>query len=76
VVPMEICFKDTGKKDQEGFPIKQFNIYILKPIFSKTEFTEKQNMEFMRDRAHEEAVEQYEKFYNRKLVFNIDEKLE
>lgn len=74
IIPMEICFKDTGKKDEEGFPIKQFNIYILKPIFPNPELNEKQNMEFMRDKAHEEAVEQYEKFYGCKLVFNTTKK--
>jgi len=74
VIPMQICFKDTGKKDDEGFPIKQFNIYILKPVFPNEKFSTKENMEYMRDEAHKEAVEQYEKFYGKKLEFAIDNK--
>lgn len=70
IIPMEICFKDTGKKDKEGLPIKQFNIYILKPVYPNAGFNQKQNVEYMRDSTHQEAVEQYEKFYQKKLQFD------
>lgn len=69
IIPMQICFKDTGKKDKEGLPIKQFNIYILKPVYPHKDLNSKQNMEIMRDTAHKEAVDQYERFYCRKLEF-------
>ena len=70
VIPMFICFKNTGKKDKEGFDIKQFNIYILKPIYPKEELNSKENTEYLMNEAYKECVEQYEKFYDKKLEFN------
>lgn len=74
IIPLMICFKDTGKKDEDGFPVKQFNLYILKPIYPKDGLNPKENMEYMRDFAYQESVEQYEKFYNKKLKYDIDPK--
>ena len=71
VIPMFICFKNTGKKDKEGFDIKQFNIYILKPIYPKAELNSKDNTEYLKNEAYKECVEQYEKFYGKKLEYNI-----
>jgi 1-acyl-sn-glycerol-3-phosphate acyltransferase len=70
VIPLFICFKDLNKKDEEGFTKKQFNIFILKPIYPKKELSEKENIEYLNKTAYKECVEQYEKFYQKKLEFN------
>lgn len=72
IIPLEICLKNTGKKNKEGLDIKQFNIYILKPIYPLKDLSGNKQMEYLRDTTFQKVVEKYESFYKRKLSYDTD----
>ncbi len=69
IIPLFICFKDNKKASDKNFNIKQFNIFILKPIYPNKELSVKENTKYLKNAAYEECVEQYENFYHKKLEF-------
>lgn len=71
VIPIFITYRDTGKFDEEGLPVKDFTIHIQKPIYRDTSKDDKTNMNEMLDKAYKSCVDVYEKTYNKKLHYDI-----
>lgn len=74
VIPLFITFKETKKKDKEGIPIKKFNLYIMEPIYPKSELSKNENIEYIKKLAYDMCVKKYEDFYQKKLVYNCKDK--
>jgi 1-acyl-sn-glycerol-3-phosphate acyltransferase len=66
VIPIYICFRDSGQKDEEGFPIMYSSLYIMKPIYPKKDLDEKANIDYLRKTDFQMCVDKYESFYKEK----------
>jgi len=74
VVPTFITFRDQDVTDEEGLPKQQFTFNIMPAIYPKKEFSRKENIEYLKNAAHQAWVDKYEEFYGEKLAFSCDEK--
>lgn len=73
VIPCFITMSDSDKIGSDGFPIQEYTMHILKPIFPDKNKTAKENAEEMCKKNYEMCVETYEKVYNEKLTFTTKE---
>ena len=67
IIPCFITMEDSDKLDNEGYPIQQYTIHILDPIYKKEELSDRENMKYMKEENERVWKECYEKFYNEKL---------
>ncbi len=70
VIPTFITFKKAGPIRRLFSKKKVAVIHIMPAIYPKKEFTKKQNIAYLRDRAFEETKECYEAFYGKPLEYN------
>lgn len=70
VIPMFITYRDSGKKDAEGLPIKYFTVNIMRPIFPDDSLNPKQNIELMKTINYRMCKDKYEEVYGTSLVFD------
>ena len=69
VIPCFITMSDSDKIGKDGFPIQEYTIHIMKPLFPDKNKTAKENAEEMCQKNYEMCVETYEKVYKQKLTF-------
>lgn len=67
VIPFFITMSDSNFIGEDGFPVQEYSVHILKPIFPKKELSSRQNAEFMKEENFREWKEIYEKVYGQKL---------
>ena len=67
VIPCFITMEDGEQLDNEGYPIQEFTLNILKPIYPKEELSTKENMEYVKEENEKAWKECYEAFYKEKL---------
>lgn len=67
VIPFFITMSDSDITGADGFPVQEYSVHILKPVFPKSEFSVRQNAEFMKKENFREWKETYEKVYGQKL---------
>ena len=72
VIPAFITMEDTDKLDRDGFPVQAYTIHYLPAIYPKEEYTDKQNIEYMRDANYAVWKELYEKVYGEKLTYETE----
>jgi 1-acyl-sn-glycerol-3-phosphate acyltransferase len=70
VVPSFITYRDSGKVDGEGLPIRYSDIHILRPIYPDLSLSEAEDIVRMRRLNHQECVEVYEQVYQKKYVLD------
>lgn len=69
VLPLFITMEDSDKLDQDGYPIQIYTVHILEPIYQKPEYSEKQNVEYLKNLNYTMCKEVYEKTYGIKLEY-------
>ncbi|MCQ2591529.1 MAG: 1-acyl-sn-glycerol-3-phosphate acyltransferase [Treponema sp.] len=69
VLPMFITMTDSDKIGSDGFPIQEYTVHILEPIYPDPAKTKKENIEFMRDKNYEMWKKVYEDFYGIPLTY-------
>lgn len=69
VLPMFITMQDTDKIGGDGFPIQEYTLHILKPIYADPEKSVKENIKMMADTNYEMWKEIYEKVYGIPLTY-------
>lgn len=69
VIPVFITMEDSDNIDPNGFPVQQYTVHFLKPLYPNKELAKKDNIEYLKDENYKAWVETYEKFYNQKLEY-------
>ncbi|MCQ2589988.1 MAG: 1-acyl-sn-glycerol-3-phosphate acyltransferase [Treponema sp.] len=69
VVPFFITMNDSDMIDGDGFPIQEYTVHILPPIYPDPNKSEKENIEYMKDKNYEMWKEVYEKTYGIPLTY-------
>ena len=69
VVPFFITMEDSEKVGADGFPVQEYTIHILPPIYSNKDLPEKEQIEDMKKRNYDAWVQVYEEFYGKKLEY-------
>ena len=72
VIPIFITMEDSDIIDDNGFPVQEYTINILKPIQPNSELGEKENAEKMLNENYEMWKKVYEDFYGVKLEFSTE----
>lgn len=73
VLPMFITMKDTDKIGGDGFPIQEYTLHILKPIYPDANKSPKENMRSMANQNYQMWKEVYEKVYGIPLTYISNE---
>ena len=70
VIPFFITMEDSKIVDKnDGFPVQEYSIHILKPIFPNPEFSARKNAEYMKEENYKAWKEIYEKTYGIPLEY-------
>lgn len=69
VIPFFITMSDSEIIGSDGFPVQEYSVHILKPVYPKEELSVRQNAEFMKEENFREWKEVYEKVYGVELVY-------
>lgn len=72
VIPMFITMEDSSVIGPDGFPVQEYTVHILKPIYPDESLSVKQNARMMADRNYEAWKELYESVYGIPLVYGED----
>ena len=67
VIPCFITMEDSESLDNDGYPIQEYTLNILDPIYPKDGASVKENVEYLREENEKAWIDCYEKFYNEKL---------
>lgn len=73
IIPIFITLTNSGRYDEEGLPIKNFIVNIMKPIYANPTLSQQENIKMMMDTNYKLCVSKYEEFYDKKLVYNTQE---
>ena len=69
VIPAFITMEDTENLDASGYPIQAYTVHYLPPIYPKSELTEKENIEYLKNENFDRWKDVYEKTYKVKLEY-------
>ena len=70
VLPMFITMRDSDKIGDDGFPIQIYKVHVLPALYPDPSKTNKQNIEYLREKNYEIWKEVYEKTYGLPLTYN------
>ena len=69
VIPMFITMEDSSNTGSDGFPVQEYTIHILKPIYPDSSLKVKENAEQMKEANFQAWKEVYERTYGIPLVY-------
>ena len=70
VLPMFITMSDSDIIGGDGFPIQEYTLHILEPIYPDPQKTDKENIQWMKDKNYEMWKNVYETTYGIPLTYN------
>ena len=72
VIPCYITMKDSEFIGEDGFPIQEYYINIMEPIYPDKTKSVTESANEMADKNYKMCVDVYEKFYGEPLVYNTE----
>lgn len=69
VLPFFITMSDSDIIGGDGFPVQEYTVYILEPIYPDPKLSEKENIEMMREKNYQMWKDVYEKTYGIPLEY-------
>lgn len=73
VVPLFITMQDVeGKTDEHGYPLQQYTVHVLPPVYPDAALGERGGAEKMKEQAYALYKEKYEQVYGEPLTFACD----
>ena len=69
VLPVFITMNDTEFIDEDGFPVQEYTVHYLPPIYPDKNLSLQENERAMCEKNYQLWVETYEKFYSEKLAY-------
>ena len=76
VLPMFITMEDSDIIGDDGFPIQEYTIHILEPLFPDPNKSRKENINFMKEKNYQMWKKVYEDFYGIPLVYQKNDALD
>lgn len=73
VIPIFITMEDSERIGSDGFPIQKYTVFIEKPVYPDQSFTERQQVDDMRDKNYNVWKQLYEEFYGIPLTYTTKE---
>ncbi len=70
ILPIFITMEDGEEYGPDGFPRQEYTVFIEKPIYPKTNLTEREQVSAMRDENYGVWKKIYEEFYGQPLKYN------
>ena len=74
VIPFFITMEDSDLIGNDGFPIQEYTVHILEPIYPDPNKSDKENINFMNNKNYEMWKNVYEDFYKIPLEYLPEEK--
>lgn len=69
VLPFFITMSDSDIIGGDGFPVQEYTVHILEPIYPDSKLSEKENIEMMREKNYQMWKDVYEKTYGIPLEY-------
>ncbi|WP_318662538.1 lysophospholipid acyltransferase family protein [Treponema sp.] len=69
VLPFFITMSDSDIIGGDGFPVQEYTVHILEPIYPDPKLSEKENIEMMREKNYQMWKDVYEKTYGIPLEY-------
>ncbi|MBR0351042.1 MAG: 1-acyl-sn-glycerol-3-phosphate acyltransferase [Clostridia bacterium] len=69
VLPIFITMEDSEIIGEDGFPVQEYIINIEKPIYPREDLSDRENIEFMKNKNYEIWKNIYEEFYKKPLEY-------
>lgn len=69
ILPLFTTFNRTGELDSDGVEKKSIVLHIMPPIYPKPELSQKENIEYLKNKNYEMCKSKYEEYYGRKLEY-------
>ena len=69
VIPSFITMEDSSVLDADGYPVQEYTVWFLPPIYPKQELSVKDNAEYMMAENYNKWKELYEQVYNIPLAY-------
>ena len=69
VVPAFITMEDGSKIDNDGYPVQEYTVWFLPPIYPKDCISDRENAEYLKDENYRLWKELYEKVYKIPLKY-------
>lgn len=69
ILPVFITMSDSDLVDNDGFPVQEYTINILEPIYPDSTLSVKDNMEYLKNKNYEMWKKTYEDFYKIPLTY-------
>ena len=76
VIPIFITMEDSDIIGDDGFPVQNYIVNILEPIYPSNKLKEKDNTIMLRDKNYEAWKKTYEDFYGIPLKYDTDVEVE
>lgn len=73
VLPIFITMEDSEFIDGDGFPVQEYTVHFLEPIYPDPEKTDKQNLEYLMNTNYEMWKKVYEDTYKIPLTYLTEE---
>ena len=70
IIPLFITMNDSDIIGGDGFPVQEYTIHIMPPIYPKEELGTKENCEYLKDENYRVCKEVYERVYGIPLVYD------
>lgn len=70
VIPFFITMKDSAITGPDGFPVQEYSVHILKPVYPKDGLSVRKNAQYMKDENYRLWKETYEKVYGVPLSYS------
>lgn len=75
-VPVIACFvtmRDSQYLDADGFAVQEYTLHILDVLYAKSDLSEKENVEYLKQTTEQKMREKYEQVYGKKLTYTKED---
>ena len=69
IIPSFITMKDGEKIGADGYPVQEYTVWFLPPIYPKQELSFKENIEYLKEENFKVWKELYESVYHKPLSY-------
>lgn len=69
IIPAFITMEDNAKLDGDGYPVQEFTVWFLPPIYPKKQLNDGQNAEYLKEENYRAWKELYERVYKTPLIY-------
>ena len=70
VIPFFITMEDSDIIGSDGFPVQEYTVNIMKPIYPNSEYNKTENIEYLKTENERVCKECYENFYKTTLKYD------